>query len=88
MNVTELARQLKIHPAKLLQILPEFGFDVGARAVKIDDRVAQQIQRDWRRMKFTIEERERKEKEKEKELEKQQRQESGIVIELPPVLTR
>ena len=87
MNVTELARQLKIHPAKLLQILPEFGFDVGARAVKIDDRVAQQIQRDWRRMKFTIEERERKEKEKEKELEKQQRQESGIVIELPPVLT-
>ena len=87
MNVSELARQLKIHPAKLLQILPEFGFDVGARAVKIDDRVAQQIQRDWRRMKFTIEERERKEKEKEKELEKQQRQESGIVIELPPVLT-
>ncbi len=87
MNVTELARQLKVHPVKLLQILPEFGFDIGARAVKIDDRVAQQIQRDWRRMKFTIEERERKEKEKEKELEKQQRQESGIVIELPQVLT-
>ena len=87
MNVTELARQLKVHPAKLLQILPEFGFDIGARAVKIDDRVAQQIQRDWRRMKFTIEERERKEKEKEKELEKQQRQESGIIIELPQILT-
>ena len=87
MNVTELARQLKVHPAKLLQILPEFGFDIGARAVKIDDRVAQQIQRDWRRMKFVIEERERKEKEKEKELEKQMRQESGVVIEIPPVLT-
>ena len=87
MNVTELARQLKVHPQKLLQILPEFGFDIGARAVKIDDRVAQQIQRDWRRMKFTIEERERKEKEKEKELEKQLRQESGVVIEIPQVLT-
>lgn len=46
MNVSELARQLRIHPQKLLQILPEFGFDIGARAVKIDDRVAQQIQRE------------------------------------------
>jgi translation initiation factor IF-2 len=87
MNVTELARQLKVHPQKLLQILPEFGFDIGARAVKIDDRVAQQIQREWRRIKFVLEERERKEKEKEKELERQMRQESGVIVEIPPVLT-
>jgi len=87
MNVSELARQLKIHPQKLLQVLPEFGFDIGARAVKIDDRVAQQIQRDWRRIKFVLEERDRKEKEKEKELEKQMRRESGIVVQIPSVLT-
>ncbi len=87
MNVTELARQLRVHPQKLLQILPEFGFDVGARAVKIDDRVAQQIQRDWRRIKFVMEDRELKAKLKEKELERQQRQESGATVEIPNVLT-
>ena len=72
MNVSELARQLHVHPQKLLTILPEFGFDVGAKAVKIDDRVATQIQKSWRRIKFVLEERERKELEKQKELEKLQ----------------
>lgn len=87
MNVTELARQLKIHPQRLLQILPEFGFDVGARAVKIDDRVAQQIQREWRRIKFILDKRERDEKEKQKQLEKEARKQSGVTVELPAVLT-
>jgi translation initiation factor IF-2 len=87
MNVSELARGLRIHPQKLLTILPEFGFDIGARAVKIDDRVAQQIQREWRRIKFVLEERERAEKEKQKELEKEQRRESGITVAIPNVIT-
>ncbi len=87
MNVTELARQLHIHPVTLLQILPEFGFDVGAKAVKIDDRVAAQIQKDWRRIKFVLEERERKEREAEKEKEKAMRRESGAKILIPQILT-
>jgi translation initiation factor IF-2 len=87
MNVSELARQLRIHPQKLLSILPEFGFDIGARAVKVDDRVAQQIQREWRRIKFVLEERERAEKEKQKELEKEMRRESGVSVTIPPKLT-
>ncbi|TAN33570.1 translation initiation factor IF-2 [Patescibacteria group bacterium] len=87
MNVSELARQLRVHPQKLLQILPEFGFDIGARAVKVDDRVAQQIQRAWKRIKFVLEERERKEKEKQKELEKEARQTSGASVAIPNQLT-
>ncbi len=87
MNVSELARQLRIHPQKLLQVLPEFGFDIGARAVKIDDRVATQIQREWRRIKFVLEDRERKEKEKQKELEKEQRRESGATVSIPGVVS-
>ncbi|MBI2037571.1 MAG: translation initiation factor IF-2 [Candidatus Magasanikbacteria bacterium] len=87
MNVSELARQLRIHPQKLLQILPEFGFDIGARAVKIDDRVAQQIQRQWKRMKFVMEEREQKEKEKQKELEKEARKSSGVTVNIADKLT-
>jgi translation initiation factor IF-2 len=87
MNVSELARQLRIHPQKLLQILPEFGFDIGARAVKIDDRVAQQIQREWRRIKFVLEKREQDEKEKEKEKEKELRRSTGVQVAIPKKLT-
>jgi translation initiation factor IF-2 len=87
MNVSELARQLRIHPQKLLTILPEFGFDIGVRAVKIDDRVAQQIQRDWKRIKFVLEKREKAEKEKQKELEKEARKSSGVSVDIPAVLT-
>ncbi len=87
MNVSDLARQLKIHPQKLLQVLPEFGFDIGARAVKIDDRVATQIQRAWRRIKVVLEEREKQEKEKQKLLEKEQRQSSGASVVIPNKLT-
>jgi translation initiation factor IF-2 len=87
MNVSELARQLRIHPQKLLQILPEFGFDIGVKAVKVDDRVAQQIQREWRRIKFVLEQRDRQEKEKEKEKEKELRRATGVEVKIPRMLT-
>lgn len=87
MNVSELARQLKINSQKLLQILPEFGFDIGAKSIKVDDRVAQQIIRQWKRIKFVLEEREQKEKEKQKELEKEARKSSGITVAIPSKLT-
>jgi translation initiation factor IF-2 len=88
MNVSELSRQLGVHPPqKLLQILPEFGFDIGARAVKVDDRVAEQIKKEWRRIKFVLQQREQQEKEKQKELERLARQSAGITVMLPRVLT-
>lgn len=87
MNVSELARQLHIHPAKLLQVLPEFGFDIGAKAVKIDDRVATQIQKEWRRIKFILDKREKDEREKERQKEKELRKESGITVNIPNRVT-
>lgn len=87
MNVTDLARQLRIHPVKMLQILPEFGFDIGAKAVKIDDRVAEQIKREWRKIKFVLEDRERKEREKQKELEKELRRQSGATVNITGRIT-
>jgi translation initiation factor IF-2 len=88
MNVSELARSLGVHPPqKLLAILPEFGFDIGTRAVKVDDRVAEQIKKEWRRIKFVLESREKAEKEKQKLLEKELRQSSGVTIAIPKVLT-
>ncbi|MSU75254.1 MAG: translation initiation factor IF-2 [Candidatus Magasanikbacteria bacterium] len=87
MNVSELARQLRIHPQKMLQILPEFGFDIGAKSIKVDDRVAAQIQKQWKQIKFILDKRERDEKEKEKEKEKELRKESGVTVSLPAILT-
>jgi len=47
MNVTELARKLKIPTKELLEILPEVGFGIGRRAIKIDDRQAQRVIEQW-----------------------------------------
>lgn len=43
MNVSVLARKLKMTTTELLEKLPPMGFDIGARAIKIDDRVAEKI---------------------------------------------
>jgi len=49
MNVTELGRRLKIHDkTRLFDIISELGFDIGKRAIKINDAVAQRIIREYR----------------------------------------
>ena len=64
MNVSELARKLRVTPKELLTTLPEIGFDVGARAIKVDNRTAQKIIRDWNRLTRRL--REEKEKSEDK----------------------
>ncbi|MBU4360417.1 translation initiation factor IF-2 [Candidatus Parcubacteria bacterium] len=43
MNITELARQTRIPTPKLREILPELGFDIGMKAIQVDDRIARKI---------------------------------------------
>ncbi|MBI4133589.1 hypothetical protein HY478_03170, partial [Candidatus Uhrbacteria bacterium] len=47
MNLSELARRLNVLPQELRDKLPALGFDIGSRAIKIDDHVAQQIMEKW-----------------------------------------
>lgn len=49
MNVSELARRLNVTTKELLEKLPELGFAVGARAIKIDDRQVNKIISTWKR---------------------------------------
>lgn len=49
MNVTELARQLKVPTSELLEILPEIGFDIGAKAIKIDDSLIDKIKEAYKK---------------------------------------
>lgn len=43
MNVTEVARRLKMNTKDLLDKLPELGFDIGKRAIKIDANLVEKI---------------------------------------------
>jgi translation initiation factor IF-2 len=43
MNVSELSRKIRINTKELLEILPEFGFDVGKKAIKFDTKIARKI---------------------------------------------
>jgi len=43
MNITELARQTRIPTPKLREILPQLGFDIGMKAIQVDDRIARKI---------------------------------------------
>jgi translation initiation factor IF-2 len=47
MNITELARKLKITPDELRDKLPKLGFDIGRKAIKIDNKLAERIARRW-----------------------------------------
>ncbi len=47
MNVSDLARRLRVSPQELLDKLPALGFDIGARAIKLDNTMAEKIFRKW-----------------------------------------
>ncbi len=87
MNVSELARQLRIQTKELLEILPQYGFDIGGKAIKVDTKVADQIVRRWKFIKRDLEEKRKKELEEKKKLEKEMRKQSGQKVALPAKIT-
>ncbi len=86
MNVSELARQLRINTVDLLELLPHYGFDIGKKAIKIDDKTAQQVMHKWRFIKRDLEEKKRKEVEEKKLKERELRKQMGQTVTLPPRL--
>lgn len=65
MNVTELARILKITPQELRDLLPQLGFHIGQRAIKVDDKTAQRIIKEWPALMRQLEVKRRAEEDKE-----------------------
>lgn len=84
MNVTELARRINISPEELRLALPQLGFDIGGRAVKVDDRTAWRIIQTWPRLKREWEKLQPK---KEEEVEVAPEEIVKKTIILPAVLT-
>jgi len=71
MNITALARKLKIATTELREILPKIGYEeVGSKAIKINDKLALDIIRNWRRLMENYNKKlEYEKKQKEKEIE-------------------
>ena len=47
MNITELARILRVPTQELRDKLPQVGFDIGQKAIKVDNKIAQRIISQW-----------------------------------------
>jgi len=86
MNITELARRLKIPTEQLKDELPKLGFDIGRRAIKIDDAVAEKVIKLW------AERQEKKQAENYIVVQRRLDDKSGTAkaareVKLPPTLT-
>ena len=53
MNISELARRVRANPEELREKLPSLGFDIGSKAIKVDDRLVGKIIAKWSEMKRT-----------------------------------
>jgi translation initiation factor IF-2 len=90
MNVTELARKLKVSSEELLEKLPRLGFDIGRKAIKVNPKEADRIMRAWAELKRR-EEIERKYREEKELEEKKKLRAAGILptkyVTMPAVIT-
>ncbi len=84
MNISELARRLRTNPDELREKLPMLGFDIGRRAIKVDDRLVERIMTKWNEMSKLA-------RLKEKYQQEQQIKEQAIAkvkeVALPKVIT-
>jgi translation initiation factor IF-2 len=91
MNITALARKLKIPTTELREILPKIGYEeVGSKAIKINDKLALKIVKNWRRLMENYNKKleyEQKQREKELELANSDKPEEIKSVILPNIVT-
>jgi translation initiation factor IF-2 len=87
MNVTELARQLRTDTKVLFEVLPSYGFDIGKKAIKVDDKIAAKIIRQWKYIKRDLDKKKQQEAEEKKQKERELRKESGQTVTIPDYVT-
>jgi len=81
MNISELARKLKITTQELKEKLPELGFDIGQKAIQIPDEQANRVIKSWQEYKNQEENKKRLGKIQERlEVKKETAIENGLVL--------
>jgi len=86
MNVTELARILRINPQDLKDLLPQMGFNIGQKAIKVDNHTARRIIKEWPALMHQIELK-RAAEDKEREAEAADVEIIKEEINIPPFIT-
>lgn len=88
-NVTELARRLKVPTHELLEKLPELGFSLGRRAIKVNEKEANQIAQAWREYKRreAVQRKHREQQEREARRKSRLEATKDAAIALPTVVT-
>ena len=86
MNVTELARRLKLTPQELRDALPQLGFDIGQKAIKINVQVANKVIREWPELKRKLENL-RREEEKDAKTEEASAPAAARTVKIPQLVT-
>ena len=88
-NVTELARRLKVPTHELLEKLPELGFSLGRRAIKVNDKEANDIARAWRdyKRKEAVQRKHKEQQEREDRRKARLEATKDQAIQLPAVLS-
>ena len=84
MNITELARILRISPQELRDMLPQLGFAIGQKAIKVDNNTAKKIIKDWP---YLRREWEQKKNEANKKKQDEVLPKEKKTIAIPPVIT-
>jgi len=89
MNLTALARRLRVTPEELRHKLPELGFSLGRKAIKVDNRVAQQIMEAWGELKRRERLQQKMKEQQEREDRRKLRREGAAErpIPMPPIMT-
>jgi len=89
MNITELARRLKVPTDELREKLPELGFSIGRKAIKINDREAHRITEAWNEFKKRERLQQKMAEQKARAEAKEERKNKPLEkkVELPSVIT-
>jgi translation initiation factor IF-2 len=85
MNMTELARVLRVSPQELRDLLPKIGFNIGQKAIKVDNNTAKKIIKNWPAFRRQLELQRAAEFAKKREEEAMPREKKAITI--PAIIT-
>ncbi len=87
MNLTELARKLKVTTKELKEKLPELGFHIGGRAIQIPDEQAQGVIEKWQEMLAQEELKKKEETLRQRDEASPEKAKSERVARLPQIIT-
>lgn len=87
MNISSLARKLKTTPRELKELFPKLGFDIGQRAIQIDNKVAEKFEKKFREYQKAEKQRQKLQSAEVKKTEAAPEKNTEDIIKIPSAIT-